>query len=176
MNKVCLAVLVICYFFLTGCASVPTKDIQIDYHSSPKANISGYTSYAWLGNAAILNDQYGQWEPPQFDADEEIKFLIDRELRARGMVVNSAAPDLVVAFAAGIDMDALALKVDPEEKVEILETVPQGGLVVALLDSESGSVVWVGVATGEVQENIDSETARARLEYAVKNMFKNLSK
>ena len=98
---------------LVGCASVPTKDIEVDAQADPKANFSGYKSYAWLGSAAILSDIYGQWEPPTFDADAEIKYLIDRELRKRGMLQNSTDPDLIVAFAAGIDMDALGLKENP---------------------------------------------------------------
>ena len=72
-----------------------------------------------LDTAQIVNDPLGKWEPPGFDADAEIKFLIDRELRKRGMSQNSIDPDLVVVFAAGIDMDALELKVDPETKIDI---------------------------------------------------------
>jgi hypothetical protein len=69
----------------------------------------------------------------------------DRELRKRGMLDSSVDPDLVVAYAAGIDMDALKLKLDPTTKMNMAKNVPQGGLVVMLVDSESGFVIWVGV-------------------------------
>ena len=78
---------------IAGCMTVPTKDIKVDAQADPKANFSGYKSYAWLGSAAIVNDAFGQWEPPNFDADAEIKYLIDRELRKRGMSEDSANPD-----------------------------------------------------------------------------------
>jgi hypothetical protein len=161
---------------LSGCASVPTKDIQVDAQADPKANFSGYRTYAWLGSAAIVSDAYGQWEPPEFDADAEIKYLLDRELRKRGMLENSADPDLIVAFAAGIDMDALELKVDPETKIDMLSNVPRGGLLVVLLDSDSGFVVWVGVATAKIQENPETPTVKARLDYAVTQLLKKLPK
>jgi len=160
----------------TGCATIPTKDIQIDAQADPKANFSAYKTYAWLGAAAIVNDPRGQWEPPSFDADAEIMFLIDSELRKRGMSETTSDPDLVVAYAAGIDMDALGLKVDPKTKMDVVKNVPQGGIVTVLIDSQSGFVIWVGVATGEVQENPDAKTAKARLDYAVTQMFKRLPK
>jgi len=161
---------------LVGCASVPTKDIEIDAQADPKANFSGYKTYAWLGSAAILNDPYGQWEPPAFDADSEIKYLVDRELRKRGMLQNSVDPDLIVAFAAGINMDALELKVDSKSQMETLTNVPRGGLVIALVDSESEFVIWAGIATADVQKQPDTKTAKARLDYAVTKLFKKLPK
>jgi len=30
----------------SGCASVPTEDIQVDAQADPKANFSGYKTYA----------------------------------------------------------------------------------------------------------------------------------
>jgi hypothetical protein len=159
-----------------GCATVPTQDIKVDAQADPKANFSGYKTYGWLAAAAIVNDAYGRWEPPQFDADAEIAFLIDRELRQRGMSQSSVDPDMVVAFAAGIDMDALQLKVNPATDMRMVENVPQGGLVVALIDSDSGFVIWVGRATAEIQEDPDTMTVKARLDYAVSKMFKKLPK
>ena len=161
---------------LSSCASIPTKDIAVDAQADPKANFSGYKTYAWLGAAAIINDPYGQWEPPTIDADAEIKYLIDRELRKRGMSQNSANPDLIVAFAAGINMDALELKVDPEAKIMTLENVPRGGLLIALVDSESGFVIWMGVVTADVLERPDAKTVKARLDYAVTQLFQKLPK
>jgi hypothetical protein len=161
---------------LSSCASIHTSDIKIDAQADPKANFSGYTTYVWMGAASIVNDPYGQWEPPEFDADLEIKFLIDRELRKRGMSENSANPDALVYFAAGINMEALELIVDPETNIDLLTTVPKGALVIALADSKSGQVIWIGVATGEVQESPDTSTVKARLNYAVKNLMKQLPK
>ena len=161
--------------FVSGCASV-TKDIRVETEANPKTNFSGYASYSWLGSAAILYDPEGKWEPPQFNADAEIKFLIDRELRARGMTESSASPDLVVAYAAGIDMDTLKVEIDPESSLETLTNVPMGALIIALVDANTGVAIWAGVATAEIQDNPDHEVIKKRLDYAVSSMFKRLPK
>jgi len=174
MNKSYVLLFAMIAMFLSGCSNVPTKDIAIEAQADPKASFSGYKSYAWLATAAIVNDAYGQWEPPSFDADSEITHLIDRELRKRGMSEDSVNPDVFVVFAAGIDMDALNLKVSPETNMKTLENVPQGGLVIALVDSDSGFIIWLGVATGEVQQSPDAQTVKARLDYAVTKLLKKL--
>lgn len=161
---------------LVGCSTVETKDIAVQTEADPKCNFSGYETYAWLGSAAILNDPEGQWEPPGFEADVEIKFLIDQQLRARGMSETTDAPDMIVGFAAGIDMDAQELKTDPATELTLLESHPKGGLLVTLIDAETGLVVWVGAAEGDAAAKPDAETAKARLAYAVKSMFKQLPK
>jgi hypothetical protein len=162
-------------FFISGCASSITKDIKVETDSDPKADLSGYKSYAWLGAAAIVFDEAGQWEPPQFDADAEIKFLIDRELRGHGMTEDSVNPDLVVAYAAGIDMDSMELKTDPESGLESLENIPAGALLVVLIDADTGLAIWAGVATANVQENPTPETTKERLDFAVSRMFSQLT-
>jgi hypothetical protein len=174
MIKNCVWVLAIAIILLTGCTSVPTKDIELGAQADPKANFAGYKTYAWLAAAGILNDPYGKWEPPAFDADAEIKYLIDRELRKRGLFQNSADPDMFVAFAAGIDMEALELKVNPETQMDHVENVPQGGLLIAFIDSETGFVIWGGVATADMQDNPDADTVKARLDYAVTGLLKKL--
>lgn len=162
---------------LAGCTTTSlTKDIQIDSAADPKVNFSGYKTYAWLGAATIINDPEGQWEPPGFDADSEITFLINRELRARGMSETTSTPDMIVTFAAGVDMKAMELKIEPETKIESLVEAPTGGLIIALVDAESGFIIWTGLAVADVLETPDLAASKARLDYAVKALFKQLPK
>jgi len=172
MNKKIFTVLAL-VLLVAGCASV-TKDIVVDTDMDPKANLKGYSTYTWLASAAILYDPEGKWEPPQFDADAEIKFLIDRELRKLGMIESAANPGLIVAFAAGIDMAVMEIKIDPESKLETLRDVPMGALVVALIDGKTGLAIWGGVATAEIQENPGLDVIKKRLDYSVSSMFKKL--
>jgi hypothetical protein len=159
---------------LTGCTSVPTEDIRVNSHVYAQINFDDYKTYHWVGSAAILNDAYGQWEPPGFDADMEIKYLIDRELRKRGMSESSINPDLKVAFAAGIDLDVLELKEDPDTELETLVDQPQGGLAIVLVDVSSDVVIWLGTAAANAEKRPDKQTAKARLDCAVTQVFKKL--
>jgi hypothetical protein len=171
-----VTLLLIVGMLLTGCTSVPTKDIQIETQANPKVNFGGYKTYTWLGSAAILRDPSGQWEPPSFDADMEIKYLIDRELRKRGMSQSTVNPDLVAAFAIGVDTEALKLEFDPEMDMEVAENVPTGGLLIVFIDPSTGYVIWAGAATAELLEEPDIEVAKGRLDYVVTKMFKDLPK
>jgi hypothetical protein len=175
MKKSQLARLFIAPLLLMGaCAAADTKDIKIESDVDPKADLKGYQSYAWLRAATIVQDPAGKWEPPQFDADAEIKFLIDRELRKRGISEDSVDPDMLVVFAAGIDMDNLRMTVDPESKIRSLQNIPQGALLVALVDAETDVAVWAARATANIQQEPSTETVKKRLDYAVTSMFKKL--
>lgn len=175
MKRISLVVL-LAFIAVTGCNTVPVQDIEVYGEADPKADFSGYKTYGWLGTATIINDSYGQWEPPAFDADWEIKYLIDRELRKRKMSETSYQPDVIVGFVAGLDMDVLELKLDPQLKLDILESVPQGGLVVALTDSQTGYVIWAGAAHANIQTEPDTKMAKGRLDYAITKMFKEMPK
>lgn len=161
---------------LAGCASSITKDIEIETDRNPKVDFAGYRSYAWLGSAAILSDSEGRWEPPNFDADAEIVFLIDRELRARGRVESQSNPDMLVFYGAGIDMDNIDIKYDESSSMTEFASVPRGALVVLLIDTETEVAIWGGVATAEIKQDPDPEVTRKRLDYAVRTMFKNFPK
>ena len=174
MQKSRLLSLLTILLLVAGCATSVTKDISVDADADPKTNFSAYNSYAWLGSATIVYDAAGKWEPPNFDADAQIKFLIDRELRKRGMVEDSLTPDMIVVFAAGIDMDVMQYKVDPESDIDLLENVPLGALSVVLLDADTEIVIWVGLVTAEIQKEPSTEVVKQRLDFAVTSMFEKL--
>lgn len=174
MKKIILLVLLM-ITYLAGCSNVPVDDITIESEADSKVNFSGYKTYAWLGAAGILHDPQGQWEPPKFDADAEITFLIDKELRKRGMTEVNENPDMLVAYALGVDMAALKVKEDPSTNMHSLEQVPHGGLVVVLIDPETEFATWISIATAELK-GLGPEVAKKRLDYAVTTMFKDLPK
>ncbi len=161
-------------WLLGGCATALTSDIEVNAQTSSDYTPSEYKTYAWLATAEIVNDPEGNWEPPEFDADAEIKWLIDREMRARGITEVVAYPNVFVAFAAGVDMDRLELKQDPRQKIDVLQNAPKGALAVMLIDGATGNPVWAGAAVGDVKANRTPDESKARLEYAVRQMFRKL--
>ncbi len=157
--------------FISSCATL-TRDIQIEAHADPGIDYQQYKTYAWAGSAQIVFDPIGQWEQPTLDTDEEVKYVINRELRAHGFTQVKNNPDILVAFAAGVDMTVLELKEDPDGGKRIPTNVPKAALVIALIDAGSGYVVWLGHATGNVQQQQSIDDIRTRIDYAVRQIFK----
>ena len=160
---------------LNACATL-TSDIEIETHSDPAINYNAYKSYAWAGSAQVLFDPVGQWEQPTLDTDEEVRFVINRELRELGLTQVDKAPDLLVAFAAGVDTSVLELKEDPDSKKVIPTNVPKAALVIALIDANTGYAVWLGYAVGNAQQQQSSENIKARINYAVTKIFDDYNK
>jgi len=166
-----IASIITATFFVTSCATL-TQDITTETHASPDVDFSIYNTYAWAGSAQIVFDPIGQWEQPTLDTDEEVKYNINQQLRDKGLFEAQSQPDLLVAFAAGIDMAYLELKEDPTSHKQVLINVPKAALVIALIDAKTGYTVWLGFAEGDVQKQQSIENIRARIEYAVKEIFK----
>ena len=148
--------------------------MNIDAETDAKVNLSGYKTFAWLGDSVIVYDEIGRWKNPGFDDDTEARFNIDKELRAKGFIENSHNPDMYITFVAGIDMDNIEMKTNDETQLESLENVPKGALVVAIFDANNGQSIWTGVAEGDLQNNIATAKAKERLNIAVSEMFKKM--
>ena len=174
MKKYHLVFLSAMLLLLSGCASV-TSDIRVGAEPAPGATIAhNYKTYDWLGSFSLLNDPNNTWQPPDVNIAGDIKFLIDRELRKKGIQRANDTPDLTVTFLVGVDMENQILKLDPDTKIELKKKIPKAALVVALMEVDSGDIVWLGVADAEIQKGVTAEVMRQRLDYAVREMFKLL--
>jgi len=170
MKRYTLILLLLVTGILSGCASL-TKDIRVETETAPGVDLSAYQTYGWLLSAEVVNDPQGNWEPPGFDADAELRILINRELRTRGLREVTARPDLLVAFAAGINMEVFELNMQPGKEMYTLTNTPRGALVVVMIDPATRSPVWAGSAAGDVKAGRPAEEIRQRLAYAVKTML-----
>lgn len=159
-----------------GCAitPAPVSDIKVNAEVSPDYTAAEYKTYAWLASAEIINDPDGNWEPRNFDADAHIKSLIEKEMRDRDIAQVAAFPNIFVAFVAGVDMARLELREDPGQKIDVLQNVPKGAVVVMIIDGATGNPVWAAAAVGEVDTNRTPEEVKARLDYVVHQMFRKL--
>ncbi|HHJ36486.1 MAG TPA: DUF4136 domain-containing protein [Gammaproteobacteria bacterium] len=159
-------------FLASSCATL-TDDIVISTRSNSEINYDKYKTYAWAGNTQIVFDPIGQWEQPTLDTDEEVRFVVNRELRNLGINQVKEDPDILVTCAAGIDMTSMKLKADPDSDAPALSNVPRAALAIALVDTKTGYTVWVGFAEGEVQQQQSIENIRKRIDYAIHEIFKN---
>ena len=162
---------------LSGCATTDAEfaDIDLITEVHPRFDLSNYGSYAWEGNASIIYDPEGRWEPPAYDLDDEVRFLVDSELREKGLVQSSTRPDLLASFGIAIQFEDLPFNRDPSEEMEVIDEVPQGALVIYLIDPNLGYAVWAGLAAADVDETPDNDLSRRRLQYAVSNLLSSLS-
>ena len=172
LTRILLASFLLTTFALSGCATL-TSDITVETETYPDVDFSRYKTYAWLGGGEIVYDPIGQWEQPTLDTDEEVRFLVNRELRKHGLTPVTKNPDLFIAYAAGVDMTALELKENPETKRHALTNVPRAALLIAMVDARSGYLVWLGYATGNVQKQQSIDNIRKRIDYAVTQIFRS---
>ena len=157
---------------ISSCTTL-TSDITTQSHAAANVNFDAYRTYSWAGSAQVVFDPVGQWEQPTVDTDEEFKLNIDTELREHGLSKIDTHPDLLVVYVAGIDMTHLQLIEDPDAKQKILKTAPKSALVIALIDANTGYTVWMGIAEGDAQTQQTIENIRARIKYAVHEIFKS---
>ncbi len=162
-------------FLFSSCASL-TDDIEIEAHTDPEINFNAYKTYAWAENAQIIYDPIGQWEQPTLDTDEEVRFAINRELRKRNFILTDEEPDLLVTFTAGVGVSSAAIIEKPDSNKKILTNAPKTALVIALIDVDSGYAAWLGYAKADAQEQQTIENIRARINFAVHEIFKTYNK
>jgi len=174
MKKITLFLIAAITLFMVGCNS-EYNDITVSSDHDPDFKIKHYKTYAWLGSAEIIADDHGQWEVPNFDADAEIRFLIDNKLRDHKLTPVKSNPDLIVAFVGGVSVvDAINVKNNSNMKEVDFAQIPAGALVIVFIDGKTGEPVWVGEATANVQYAPDEQTAKERLDYAVNKMLKQI--
>ncbi len=156
---------------VSGCAS-QFKDIEVKTEANPEVDLTGYETYAWAAAAAAIRDPDREWTPIDLDIGAEIQFLVDRELRERGLTKVVRGPDLLAIYAVGVDMKALNVEVD-EDDVERFEEVPKGGVLIILADPASRRAIWAGAAVAELLEEPDRELTKQRIDYAISKMFED---
>ena len=174
MKKLSISLMVLVALFMLGCNS-EFNDIQVTADHDPDFKLKNYSTYAWLGSAEVIGDDYGQWEVPNFDADAEIRFLIDDKLRDHKLTQVKENPDLIVAFVGGVDVvNVLDVKENPDMDEIDLKQIPRGALIIVFIDGKTGEPVWIGEAKANAQYAPDEQTAKKRLDYAVQKMLKKI--
>lgn len=148
----------------TGCVS--TSDIQVESAKSEKANLEGYKTYQIINESGVVSDTKGT---NTATVDVEIKQMIVTELAKKGKTQDVNDPDFFVAYLAGTDKDAVKVKLDKEGK-ETLQKAPEAAIVLMFVDAETGSIIWISTAEGEVK-GLPADQAKKRINYAIKKML-----
>ncbi len=155
---------------LGACASNPYPDISIETESRA-SDAANYESYMWAAAAAFVRDPDDDWTPTDLDIGAEITFIVDRELRSKGLNQVAVDPDLLAVYAVGVDMKNMELIAD-EDNVNRLEEAPKGGVAIMFADPVTRRIVWIGTAEADIMEEPDIELAKKRIDYALTTMLK----
>ena len=178
-----MRLLVLLFALLTtvACSSsqpAVVPDLVVEHHTDAKTNFDGIKTYRIVAAAGAINDPNGKWHSPNVDFGNDLKFLIERELRDRGLTPVADQADVDVIFLVAVDMEALKVvkeRHDGQDE-EVLKTTPQGAIVVQMVDTETLKAVWTAGAAAEVNERPEAEEARKRIDYAVSELFKTYPK
>jgi hypothetical protein len=165
-----------CALVLCSCSKAPTTDIKTQVAADETVKFSGYKSYSWFAGVGMVRDDTGKWDDGDLDITAELKFLIDSKLRGRGLNEATSTPDLFIGFLIVADVNQLKEITDRGGKVSSIEGAGEAALVIELIDAKTERTVWVGVASADAQTGRSNDEVKARLDYAVTELFKGLPK
>lgn len=158
----------------TGCAtSTIHEGLKVSAVADPKMNVKAYQTYQWAIGASVMRDTTAAWQAPDFDVNDELGFLIEKELRAKGMRPVNKNPDVYVAFLIVANVEQAKLVRDKAGDLS-LENDSAGALIVELMDPSTLKPVWRGAAVAPVRDDLSSEQRRERFAHGVHQIIDKL--
>ncbi len=152
--------------FGVGCTTLQTHD---DY--DPSANFGAYHTYVWKNTTPAQNPL----------VDQRIVTAVDEQLAAKGLrKADSGASDLFVTYHAAVNQ---RLNVQSFgygygapyggswSSTKTVTEIPEGTLIVDLVDIKKNNLVWRGTAQDELRQSDSPEQAQKRVSSAVQTMF-----
>jgi len=156
---------------LSGCT--PTNDIEVESVTNEKVNLKAYKTYQFLEESGVVeSDSKGKLIESDKKMAAMIEDVINEQLQKKGKKPTAEKPDFFVAYVGGSDKDAVKVKVDEKGK-QMIETSPEAALLIMLIDANTGAVLKVSTAEGEMK-SLPEKEKRERIEFAVRNMLKNI--
>ena len=149
---------------LGTCAA--TQEITSDYS---KADFAHFKTYAWVNGHPVEDELLNQ----------SIISSIDAQLSAKGLtkVRPGEHPDVLVSYDVVFDRDVRGLGfTDGLRNLRWRggsKYVLKGMLVVNLVDSETGAMVWRGTASGDVDANASPEKHDKKIHEVAQKIFRS---
>ncbi|MCF6206916.1 MAG: DUF4136 domain-containing protein [Sulfurovum sp.] len=168
-----LAVLLMASAVIGMNCCVPTSDIEVESVTNEKANLNAYKTYQFLEDSGIVEDDgKGKLKESNKKVAAMIEEIINTELQKAGKKPAADNPDFFVAYVGGSNLDAVKMKLDEKGK-QIVKKQPQAALLIMLVDADTGTILRIATADGEVK-GLPQDQTRKRIEYAVKKMLKGI--
>jgi len=149
---------------LATCAAA--QDITSDYS---KADFAHFRTYAWASGHRVADELLNQ----------SIVSSVDAELSAKGLTKVSPEedPDVLVSYDVVFDRDIRGMGF--RDGLRNLrwksgsKSVLMGMLVVNLADSNTGVMVWRGMASGDVDANASPEKHDKKIHEVAQKIFRS---
>src|SRR5262245_31291624 len=154
-------------------SSASAQSVSYDYDKS--AEFSRLKTYAWAPGTPV-RDEINH---------KRVVDAIDAQLASKGFtkVVASAHPDMLVAYHATFDKDLRITGFSSgwggyrfpgtRSGTATTDTIVNGTLVVDIVDAKTGSIVWRGIATKEIDTKASPEKREKNINKAAEKLFKN---
>jgi len=159
--------------FLVACSSLH-DDIQVSTAHDPLADLAAVKTYQWAASATLLVDTTGTWSQQGFDLDAELRHVINSELRLAGLNEVNSGADVSLSMLLLGDREQVDLVRKKKEGTPWDPTiVTEGGLLVELVDNDTGRVVWRGGARSTAERVHSEAEVKARISHAVHELFED---
>jgi len=160
-----IAFIAVIALILLGTGAAAAQEISNDYS---KADFAHFKTYAWASGHSVADESLNQ----------SIVSSIDRQLSAKGLTKVSPGehPDVLVSDDVVFDRDIRGMGF--RNGLRNLrwrggsKDVLMGMLVVNLVDSDAGEMVWRGMASGDVDENASPEKHDRKIYEVVQKIFR----
>jgi hypothetical protein len=165
------------FLLAAGLALVGTRAAaqNVNYDYDKGAEFSKFKTYAWVAGTN-LTDEINH---------ERVVDAIDAQLAAKGFakVEASAHPDILIAYHATFDKDLRITGFSSgwggyrfggsRSGSARTDTILTGTLVVDMVDAKTGSIVWRGVASKELDPKASPEKREKSIKKTADKLFKN---
>jgi hypothetical protein len=143
---------------------------SVTYDFDRSANFTRFKTYTWV-RGTDLNDQLNH---------QRIMRAVDAQLAARGFSKVEAAgnPDVLVAYHASFDRNlqinafGSGPRIGMRSGTATVEEIVVGTLAVDMMDAQTRSIVWRGMATKELDARASPDKEKG-INKAAEKIFKN---
>ena len=160
-----IAFITVAALFLLGTGAA-AQEITIDYS---KADFAHFKTYAWAKGHRVEDESLNQ----------SIVRAIDGQLSAKGLtkVRHGENPDVLVSYDVVFDRDIRGMGFRSGLRNLRWKSgskyVLMGMLVVNVVDSGTGAMVWRGMASGDVDENASPGKHDKKIHEVVQKIFRS---
>jgi hypothetical protein len=142
---------------------------SVTYDFDRSANFTKFRTYTWV-RGTTLGDELNH---------QRVVRAIDAQLTARGFSRVEANPDVLVAYHASFDKNlqinafGSGPRIGYRSGTATVEEIVVGTLAIDMMDAQTRSIVWRGIATKELDAKASPEKKEKGINKAAEKIFKN---